>query len=151
MRGKASIPLDLYLQALKTVLYVASQLKKNKCFEKATSSFTIISSVNTEETPVDETLNCGTGLYIQDGPFADSDLCSEDNGYILISICNDYSGGLTFYYNGILIPDADVIQRDDKDWSVRIVNLLESAELRIVNENRDFYTDDIEKSDLCGD
>tara|TARA_B100000768_G_scaffold175444_1_gene186859 strand:+ start:1257 stop:1361 length:105 start_codon:yes stop_codon:yes gene_type:complete len=34
---------------------------------------------------------------------------------------------------------------------VRFVDLLESAELRIVNENGDFYTDDIEKSDLCGD
>ena len=134
-------------------MYVASQLKKNKCFEKATSSFTIISCGNKDETPLseDETLDCSKGLYIQDGPLADSDLCSGDNGYILISICNDYSGGLTFYYNGILIPDADVIQRDDKDWSVCFVDLLESAELRIVNENGDFYTDDIEKSDLCGD
>ncbi len=115
--------------------------------------FPVISCGNKDETPLseDETLDCSKGFYIQDWPLADSDLCSGDNGYILISICNDYSGGLTFYYNGILIPDADVIQRDDKDWSVRFVDLLESAELRIVNENGDFYTDDIEKSDLCGD
>lgn len=115
--------------------------------------FPVISCGNKEETPLpeDEPLDCSTGLYIQDGPLADSDLCSGDNGSILISICNDYSGGLTFYYNSILIPDADVIQRDDKDWSVLIVNLLESAELTIVNENGDFYTDDIKKSDLCGD
>ena len=73
-------------------------------------------------------------LYIIDGPFVDADLCSGNYGRLEVEVFDNNNGILSFYYNGILIPSLDVIRLDNDTWSVAIENTIESADLRIVNE-----------------
>jgi len=53
---------------------------------------------------LDEIEICDAGFYISNGPFVNEDLCSGNFGMSTISICNDYNGSISFYYNGIQIP-----------------------------------------------
>ena len=73
-------------------------------------------------------------LYIIDGPFVDEDLCGGTEGRLVVDIFDNNNGNLSFYYDGILIPPADVVRLDDRSWSVAIVNAVETADLKIVNE-----------------
>ena len=73
-------------------------------------------------------------LYIIDGPFVDADFCSGNFGNVIIDVFDSIDGNLSFYYNSILIPSLDVIRLDNDTWSVAIENTIESADLRIVNE-----------------
>ena len=73
-------------------------------------------------------------LYIIDGPFVDEDFCSVSFGNVIIDVFDNNNGNLSFYYNSILIPSSDVNRLDNDTWSVAILNTIESADLRIVNE-----------------
>ncbi|MGB2397759.1 MAG: hypothetical protein ACPH63_03555, partial [Flavobacteriaceae bacterium] len=73
-------------------------------------------------------------LYIMDGPYVDEDLCAGQQGRLILDIFDNNNGNLSFYYNNILIPSSDVVRLSDRSWSVAIVNAVDSAEFRIVNE-----------------
>jgi len=73
-------------------------------------------------------------LFIIDGPFVDADFCSGNFGRVEVEVFDNNNGNLSFYYNGILIPSSDVIRLNNDSWSIAIVNTIESADLRIVNE-----------------
>ena len=73
-------------------------------------------------------------FYIIDGPFVDEDFCSVSFGNVIIDVFDSIDGNLSFYYNSILIPSSDVNRLDNDTWSVAILNTIESADLRIVNE-----------------
>ena len=74
-------------------------------------------------------------FYIIDGPFVDEDLCSGNFGRVEVKVFDgSNNGNLSFYYNSIPISISDVIRLDNDTWSVAIVNTIESADLRIVNE-----------------
>ena len=72
--------------------------------------------------------------YIMNGPFVDEDLCVGQQGRLTIDIFDNNEGNLSFYYNNILIPSSDVVRLSDRSWSVAVVNAIETAEFRIVNE-----------------
>ena len=84
-------------------------------------------------------------LYIMDGPFVDEDLCTGQQGRLLVDIFDNNNGNLSFYYNDILIPSSDVVRLSDRSWSVAIVNAVDEAEFRIVNEEGCWITTDINR------
>ena len=84
-------------------------------------------------------------LYIMDGPFVDEDLCTGQQGRLLVDIFDNNNGNLSFYYNDILIPNSDVVRLSDRSWSVAIVNAVDEAEFRIVNEEGCWITKDINR------
>ncbi len=84
-------------------------------------------------------------LYIIDGPFVDEDLCGGTEGRLVVDIFDNNNGNLSFYYDGILIPPADVVRLDDRSWSVAIVNAVETADLKIVNEEGCWITSEISR------
>jgi len=84
-------------------------------------------------------------LYIMDGPFVDEDLCTGQQGRLLVDIFDNNNGNLSFYYNDILIPNSDVVRLSDRSWSVAIVNAVDEAEFRIVNEEGCWITTDINR------
>ena len=53
---------------------------------------------------------------------------------IISGYFDNNNGNLSFYYNDILIPSSDVVRLSDRSWSVAIVNAVDEAEFRIVNE-----------------
>jgi hypothetical protein len=110
-------------------------------------ALTLISFGGSDESP-DEIEICDAGFYISGGPFIDEDLCSGNFGKISLSICCEYTESISFYYNSILIPSSDVALINDQTWSVAIVNAVESAELKIVNEESLFLTYLLKKSEL---
>jgi hypothetical protein len=73
-------------------------------------------------------------FYIIDGPFVDENFCLASFGNVIIDVFDSIDGNLSFYYNSILIPSSDVNRLDNDKWSVAILNTIESADLRIVNE-----------------
>ena len=52
---------------------------------------------------------------------------------------------MSFYYNGILIPSSDVIRLNNYSWSIAIVNAIESADFKIVNEEGCWITTQINR------
>ena len=84
-------------------------------------------------------------LYIIDGPFVDEDLCSGNFGRLEVEVFDNNNGNLSFYYNGILIPSSDVIRLNNYSWSVAIVNAIESADFKIVNEEGCWITTQINR------
>ena len=84
-------------------------------------------------------------LYIMDGPFVDEDLCTGQQGRLLVDIFDNNNGNLSFYYNDILIPSSDVVRLSDRSWSVAIVNAVDEAEFRIVNQEGCWITTDINR------
>ncbi|MGY8967919.1 MAG: hypothetical protein ACKVHT_05405, partial [Flavobacteriales bacterium] len=84
-------------------------------------------------------------LYIIDGPFVDADLCSGNYGRLEVEVFDNNNGNLSFYYNGILIPSSDVIRINNYSWSVAIVNAIESADFKIVNEEGCWITTQINR------
>ena len=84
-------------------------------------------------------------LYIMDGPFVDEDLCTGQQGRLLVNIFDNNNGNLSFYYNDILIPSSDVVRLSDRSWSVAIVNAVDEAEFRIVNQEGCWITTDINR------
>ncbi|MEN8812741.1 MAG: hypothetical protein ABF277_05460 [Candidatus Arcticimaribacter sp.] len=84
-------------------------------------------------------------LYIMDGPFVDEDLCTGQQGRLLVDIFDNNNGNLSFYYNDILIPNSDVVRLSDRSWSVAIVNAVDEAEFRIVNQEGCWITTDINR------
>ncbi|MDB9899389.1 gliding motility-associated C-terminal domain-containing protein [Flavobacteriaceae bacterium] len=84
-------------------------------------------------------------LYIIDGPFVDADLCSGNYGRLEVEVFDNNNGNLSFYYNGILIPSSDVIRLNNYSWSVAIVNAIESADFKIVNEEGCWITTQINR------
>ena len=84
-------------------------------------------------------------LYIMDGPFVDEDLCSGNFGRLEVEVFDNNNGNLSFYYNGILIPSSDVIRLNNYSWSVAIVNAIESADFKIVNEEGCWITTQINR------
>ena len=84
-------------------------------------------------------------LYIMNGPFVDEDLCVSQQGRLTIDIFDNNDGNLSFYYNDILIPSSDVVRLSDRSWSVAIVNAVETADLRIVNEEGCWITTEVNR------
>ena len=84
-------------------------------------------------------------LYIMNGPFVDEDLCVGQQGRLTIDIFDNNEGNLSFYYNDILIPSSDVVRLSDRSWSVAIVNAIETAEFRIVNEEGCWITTEVNR------
>ncbi|MDB2702515.1 gliding motility-associated C-terminal domain-containing protein, partial [Flavobacteriaceae bacterium] len=84
-------------------------------------------------------------LYIMEGPFVDEDLCTGEQGRLIIDIFDNNNGNLSFYYNDILIPNSDVIRLSDRSWSIAIVNALETADFRVVNEEGCWITTSISR------
>ena len=84
-------------------------------------------------------------LYIIDGPFVDEDLCSGNYGRLEVEVFDNNNGNLSFYYNGILIPSSDVIRLNNYSWSIAIVNAIESADFKIVNEEGCWITTQINR------
>ncbi len=84
-------------------------------------------------------------LYIIDGPYVDEDLCRGLQGRLIVDIFDNNDGNLSFYYNDILIPDSDVVRLSDRSWSVAIVNAIDSADFRIVNEEGCWLTTEINR------
>ena len=84
-------------------------------------------------------------LYIMNGPFVDEDLCVGQQGRLTIDIFDNNDGNLSFYYNDILIPSSDVVRLSDRSWSVAIVNAVETAEFRIVNEEGCWITTEVNR------
>ena len=84
-------------------------------------------------------------LYIMDGPYVDEDLCTGQQGRLIVDIFDNNNGNLSFYYNDILIPNSDVVRLSDRSWSVAIVNAVESADFRIVNEEGCWITTEINR------
>jgi hypothetical protein len=80
-----------------------------------------------------------------DGPFVDEDLCTGQQGRLLVDIFDNNNGNLSFYYNDILIPSSDVVRLSDRSWSVAIVNAVDEAEFRIVNQEGCWITTDINR------
>ena len=84
-------------------------------------------------------------LYIMNGPFVDEDLCVGQQGRLTIDIFDNNEGNLSFYYNDILIPSSDVVRLSDRSWSVAIVNAVETADFRIVNEEGCWITTEVNR------
>ena len=84
-------------------------------------------------------------LYIMSGPFVDEDLCVGQQGRLTIDIFDNNEGNLSFYYNDILIPSSDVVRLSDRSWSVAIVNAIETADFRIVNEEGCWITTEVNR------
>ena len=84
-------------------------------------------------------------LYIMDGPYVDEDLCTGQQGRLLVDIFDNNNGNLSFYYNDILIPNSDVVRLSDRSWSVAIVNAVDEADFRIVNEEGCWITTEINR------
>ncbi|MDO7615690.1 MAG: gliding motility-associated C-terminal domain-containing protein, partial [Flavobacteriaceae bacterium] len=84
-------------------------------------------------------------LYIIEGPFVDEDLCSGLQGRIIVDVFDNNNGNLSFYYNDILIPSADVVRINDRSWSVAIVNAIDSADFKIVNEEGCWISSEISR------
>ena len=84
-------------------------------------------------------------LYIIDGPYVDEDLCRGQQGRLIVDIFDNNDGNLSFYYNDILIPNSDVVRLSDRSWSVAIVNAIDSANFRIVNEEGCWITTEINR------
>ena len=84
-------------------------------------------------------------LYIMDGPYVDEDLCTGQQGRLLVDIFDNNNGNLSFYYNDILIPNSDVVRLSDRSWSVAIVNAVDDADFRIVNEEGCWITTEINR------
>ena len=84
-------------------------------------------------------------LYIMNGPFVDEDLCVGQQGRLTIDIFDNNEGNLSFYYNDILIPSSDVVRLSDRSWSVAIVNAIETADFRIVNEEGCWITTEVNR------
>jgi hypothetical protein len=84
-------------------------------------------------------------LFIIDGPFVDEDLCSGNYGRLEVEVFDNNNGNLSFYYNGILIPSSDVIRLNNYSWSIAIVNAIESADFKIVNEEGCWITTQINR------
>ena len=84
-------------------------------------------------------------LYIMDGPYVDEDLCTGQQGRLLVDIFDNNNGNLSFYYNDILIPNSDVVRLSDRSWSVAIVNAVDSANFKIVNEEGCWITTEINR------
>ena len=84
-------------------------------------------------------------LYIMNGPFVDEDLCVGQQGRLTIDIFDNNDGNLSFYYNDILIPSSDVVRLSDRSWSVAIVNAIETADFRIVNEEGCWITTEVNR------
>ena len=84
-------------------------------------------------------------LYIMNGPFVDEDLCVGQQGRLTIDIFDNNEGNLSFYYNNILIPSSDVVRLSDRSWSVAVVNAIETAEFRIVNEEGCWITTEVNR------
>ena len=84
-------------------------------------------------------------LYIIDGPYVDEDLCRGQQGRLIVDIFDNNEGNLSFYYNDILIPNSDVVRLSDRSWSVAIVNAIDSANFRIVNEEGCWITTEINR------
>ena len=84
-------------------------------------------------------------MYIIDGPFVDEDLCSGNYGRLEVEVFDNNNGNLSFYYNGILIPSSDVIRLNNYSWSIAIVNAIESADFKIVNEEGCWITTQINR------
>jgi len=84
-------------------------------------------------------------LYIMNGPFVDEDLCVGQQGRLTIDIFDNNDGNLSFYYNNILIPSSDVVRLSDRSWSVAIVNAVEKADFRIVNEEGCWITTEVNR------
>ena len=79
------------------------------------------------------------------GPFVDEDLCVGQQGRLTIDIFDNNDGNLSFYYNDILIPSSDVVRLSDRSWSVAIVNAVETADFRIVNEEGCWITTEVNR------
>ena len=79
------------------------------------------------------------------GPFVDEDLCVGQQGRLTIDIFDNNEGNLSFYYNNILIPSSDVVRLSDRSWSVAVVNAIETAEFRIVNEEGCWITTEVNR------
>ena len=79
-------------------------------------------------------------FYIIDGPFVDADLCYGNFGRVEVKVFDGNNGNLSFYYNDFLIPASDVIRINNYVWSVAIVNAVDIADLKIVNEEGCFVT-----------
>ncbi len=84
-------------------------------------------------------------LYIMDGPYVDEDLCTGQQGRLIVDIFDNNNGNLSFYYNDILIPNSDVVRLSDRSWSVAIVNAVDSANFKIVNEEGCWITTEINR------
>ena len=84
-------------------------------------------------------------LYIMDGPYVDEDLCGGQQGRLIVDIFDNNNGNLSFYYNDILIPNSDIVRLSDRSWSVAIVNAIDSADFRIVNEEGCWITTEINR------
>ena len=84
-------------------------------------------------------------LYIMNGPFVDEDLCVGQQGRLTIDIFDNNEGNLSFYYNDILIPSSDVVRLSDRSWSVAVVNAIETADFRIVNEEGCWITTEVNR------
>ena len=84
-------------------------------------------------------------LYIIEGPFVDEDLCSGNFGRIIVDVFDNNNGNLSFYYNDILIPSADVVRINDRSWSVAIVNAIDSADFKIVNQEGCWISSEISR------
>ncbi|MCH1518718.1 MAG: gliding motility-associated C-terminal domain-containing protein, partial [Flavobacteriaceae bacterium] len=84
-------------------------------------------------------------LYIMEGPFVDEDLCTGEQGRLIVEIFDNNNGNLSFYYNDILIPASDVVRLNDRSWSIAIVNAIETADFRIVNDEGCWITTPISR------
>ena len=84
-------------------------------------------------------------LYIIDGPFVDEDLCSGLQGRITVDVFDNNNGNLSFYYNDILIPSDDVVRVNDRSWSIAIVNAIDIADFKIVNDEGCWITTEISR------
>ena len=84
-------------------------------------------------------------LYIMEGPFVDEDLCTGEQGRLIVDIFDNNNGNLSFYYNDILIPNSDVIRLSDRSWSIAIVNAVETADFRVANQEGCWITTSISR------
>ena len=82
-------------------------------------------------------------LYIMNGPFVDEDLCVGQQGR-LIDIFDNNEGNLSFYYNDTQFF-SDVVRLSDRSWSVAIVNAIETADFRVVNEEGCWITTEVNR------
>ena len=94
--------------------------------------------INVEQFVIEKIINVPSNkeLYILDGPYVDEDLCRQIPGRLIIDIFDNLQGGLSFYYNDILIdPDSEVIRMNDRAFMLLITDPVENANLLIQNEN----------------
>tara|TARA_B110000977_G_C10720752_1_gene355106 strand:+ start:180 stop:530 length:351 start_codon:yes stop_codon:yes gene_type:complete len=93
--------------------------------------FTILSLITCSKENSEETNDC---YQIIDGVFADEKYCDGEPGFILIEVSGeDFIGQtpLSFFYDGLVIKEGNIIALDINQFSVLIDSPIENGTLEV--------------------